>query len=32
MWRLTNSPPLWYCLFWSALFVAYCAFWHFHDR
>lgn len=28
MWRLANTPPIWYCLFWLGLFGLYCAFWY----
>jgi hypothetical protein len=25
--RLADTPPLWYCAFWSGLFLLYCVFW-----
>lgn len=30
--RLASTPPMWYCLFWSTVFVLYCLFWLWHDR
>ena len=24
---IVNSPPVWYMVFWSTLFVLYCLFW-----
>lgn len=27
MWRLANTPPVWYMAFWFGLFCLYCLFW-----